>query len=74
MVFELPRINALSALDDNKLFVGFEFFELIEMMRHKEDKLFIEALNNLAKSEMTKEQVAGWTQEKLKKKMFLKML
>ena len=58
MVFNSPHINALSALADNKLFDEFEFFELTEIMRQKGNKLLIEVLNNLAKSEMTKEQVA----------------
>ncbi len=49
--------NSYNALVDNPLWSLFELFELIEIMRQKDDKTFAIALGNLAKGMMTLEDI-----------------
>ena len=53
--------NSYDALVDNPLWSLFEFFELIEIMRQKDDKAFAIALSNLAKRIMTFEDINLFT-------------
>lgn len=48
-----PEENEMSILAGLVLWVQFKFFELTEIMRQKDEKEFIEALNNLAIGQMT---------------------
>ena len=47
--------NSYNALVDNPLWSLFELFELTEIMRQKDDKIFSIALSNIAKGMMTLE-------------------
>ena len=49
--------NSYNALVDNPLWSLFELFELIEIMRQKDDKTFAIALSNIAKGMMTLEDI-----------------
>lgn len=63
-----PKFCMLSVFSENIFWNKFEFFELTEIMRLKEDKTFITALNNLAKRTMSEDDIAliwsrGMTEE-----------
>ncbi|CAF1542519.1 unnamed protein product, partial [Rotaria sp. Silwood1] len=49
--------NSYNALVDNPLWSLFELFELTEIMRQKDDKIFAIALSNIAKGMMTLEDI-----------------
>ena len=66
MIFDCPDNNGLPVLAGNKIFDEFEFFELTQVMRQKGDKLFIDALNSLARNEMTEEQIALFNTRRVK--------
>ena len=50
--------NSYNALVDNPLWSLFQLFELTEIMRQKEDKLFAAALGNIARGTMTHSQTS----------------
>ncbi|XP_077265248.1 uncharacterized protein LOC143899122 [Temnothorax americanus] len=52
-----PKSCMLSVFSENVLWNEFELFELTEIMRQKEDKNFIEALNNLARGTMSENNI-----------------
>ncbi|XP_071581581.1 uncharacterized protein [Temnothorax nylanderi] len=52
-----PKSCMLSVFSENVLWSEFELFELTEIMRQKEDKNFIEALNNLARGTMSENNI-----------------
>ncbi|XP_015125653.1 ATP-dependent DNA helicase PIF2-like, partial [Diachasma alloeum] len=57
-IYSPPNSGPLSALSDILLWEEFKFFELTEVMRQKDDKIFVDALNNLARGKMTDEDVS----------------
>uniref|UniRef100_A0A8D9E244 ATP-dependent DNA helicase n=1 Tax=Cacopsylla melanoneura TaxID=428564 RepID=A0A8D9E244_9HEMI len=52
------KVNRLSILTDNVLWEEFRCFELVQIMRQRNDVAFITALNNLAAGTMTTEDVS----------------
>lgn len=51
-IFKTPAGNKLSDLINSPLWQEFEFFELTEVMRQKDDLHFVNALNNLATGQL----------------------
>lgn len=54
-IYMTPNSSILSIFSNNILWDEFNFFELTEIMRQKDDKLFTQALNNLATGKLTQE-------------------
>ncbi|XP_011858135.1 PREDICTED: ATP-dependent DNA helicase PIF1-like [Vollenhovia emeryi] len=57
-IYSCPKSCKLSVFSENVLWNQFEFFELTEIMRQREDKSFIEALNNIARGTMSEKDIA----------------
>ncbi|XP_026471393.1 ATP-dependent DNA helicase PIF1-like [Ctenocephalides felis] len=58
-VYQVSRHNEMEAFFDvNPLWNEFHFYELTEVMRQRDDLLFINALNNLANDALTNEDLA----------------
>ncbi|XP_026475405.1 uncharacterized protein LOC113380264 [Ctenocephalides felis] len=58
-VYQVSRHNEMEAFFDvNPLWNEFHFYELTEVMRQRDDLLFINALNNLANDTLTNEDLA----------------
>ncbi|XP_011867235.1 PREDICTED: ATP-dependent DNA helicase pfh1-like, partial [Vollenhovia emeryi] len=57
-IYLSSKSSMLSIFSENILWNEFDFFELTEIMRQKEDKPFIEALNNLARGTMSENDIA----------------
>ncbi|XP_011313417.1 uncharacterized protein [Fopius arisanus] len=57
-IYNAPTWRSLNALSDAILWEEFQFFELTEVMRQKNDKIFVNALNNLASGTMTADDIA----------------
>lgn len=58
VIYSAPNAAPLSELSNISLWEQFEFFELTEIMRQRDDKSFIDALNNLALGKMTEENIS----------------
>lgn len=56
-IFDLPKDNPFSNAIENPLWKDFELFELLEIMRQREDKTFAEALSRVAEGQCTDEDV-----------------
>ncbi|XP_011870433.1 PREDICTED: ATP-dependent DNA helicase PIF1-like, partial [Vollenhovia emeryi] len=57
-IYLSSKSSMLSIFSENILWNEFDFFELTEIMRQREDKPFIEALNNLARGTMSENDIA----------------
>ncbi|XP_071576628.1 uncharacterized protein [Temnothorax nylanderi] len=57
-IYLCPKSCMLSLFSENVLWNEFDYFELTEIMRQKEDKTFIETLNNLARGTMSENNIA----------------
>lgn len=67
-IFELPKINPLANAVENFLWKDFQLYELTQIMRQRDDKLFGEALSRLATGNLTENNIVLFKSRVFKEK------